>query len=110
MLGAEMSCTLIVWLTVCDEMPHVSCATAFHVIVRLYVPVQDPGVVTSLTTTICAEQLLVTVGVANAGAVPHWIVEGAGSELIVGVQQSLLQFVSFVLVPEQPPAHVDARR
>ena len=62
-----MQLTVMVWVTVPDSLPHTS--TAFQVLVRVEVPVQLPGVVTSLTSTTlgAGAQLSVAVGAVNSG-------------------------------------------
>src|SRR5450759_3821555 len=49
-VGAVMSWTVMLWLTVPDGLPQAS--TAFQVLVCTEVPAQAPGAVTSLTSTI----------------------------------------------------------
>ncbi len=80
--GAVISCTVIVWLAVA-VLPQSS--VAVHVLVMLYVPAHDPGVVTSFdVSATLLSHASVAVGVANDGAAGQLIVDGAGSVEITG--------------------------
>src|SRR5204863_362492 len=84
MLGLVTSCTVMLWLTVPDSLPQAS--TAFQVLVRVKVPVQFPGVLTSLTSTTAGAgaQLSVAVGGVKTGTAGQLIVASAPAALMVG--------------------------
>ena len=86
--GGVVSSTLIV----CDALvtfPHAS--VAVHVLVILYAPGHDPGMVTSEKVSVGVPQLSAAVGVVHDGAPEHSIVDGAGrAEITGGVISSTL--------------------
>jgi len=79
--GGVVSSTVMV----CDALatfPHAS--VAVHVLVILYEPGQDPGVVTSAKVRVGVLQLSVAVGVVQEGVPEHSIVVGPGNGDITG--------------------------
>ena len=98
MTGGVVSSTLIV----CDALvtfPHAS--VAVHVLVILYEPGHDPGMVTSVKVSVGVLQLSVAVGVVHDGVPEHSIVDGAGSAEITGsvVSSTLIVWDAFVTLP-----------
>ena len=66
--GGVVSSTLIVWDALVT-LPHAS--VAVHVLVILYEPGQDPGMVTSAKVNVGVPQLSVAVGVVHVGVPEH---------------------------------------
>lgn len=81
-VGGVTSCTCINWEAV-EELPHPS--VAVHVLVVVYVPGHDPGMVVSLNNNVNAlPQLSVAVATANTGVAGQLIVVGAGKAAMTG--------------------------
>ena len=81
-VGGVVSMTTTVWLQLA-LLPEQS--VAVHVRVLLYVPGQDPGVVTSTNvTTGAGSHVSVAAGGGNTGVAGHWIGEGAAGQTITG--------------------------
>src|ERR1043166_7804003 len=104
-LGLATCCTTIVWLTRPDSLPQAS--TAFQVLVRVNVPVQLPGVVTSLTSTTvgAGAQLSVAVGGVKTGVAGQSMVASGPAALIMGATSSLTVMIC-VQVSKLPQASV----
>ena len=97
--GGTVSSTLIVWEAVVI-FPHAS--VAVHVLVILYEPGQEPGVLTSAKVSVGVPQLSVAVGVVHDGIPEHSIVVGAGSAEITGgtVSSTLIVCEAVVIFPQ----------
>ena len=87
-VGGVVSITFTVWLQLA-LLPHAS--VAFQVLVRLYVPAQAPGVVTSeiSETTGAGSQTSVAVGTVKIGVAGHWIVAPVAQVSVGGVVSSV---------------------
>jgi predicted RecA/RadA family phage recombinase len=99
MTGAVISWTLMV-CEVVELLPHSS--VAVHVRVRLYEPVQAPGVVTSLCVREkTLPQLSVAVATANTGEAGQLMVEGAGNAAKTGavISWTLMVWEALELLP-----------
>ena len=80
--GGVISCTLMVWEAV-EILPHRS--VAVHVLVTLYVPAHDPGVLTSLNVREdTLPQRSDAVAVTNEGEAGQFMVLGDGSAEMTG--------------------------
>jgi Ni,Fe-hydrogenase III small subunit len=97
--GGVVSFTLMV----CDAivtLPHAS--VAVHVLVMLYEPEHEPGVVTSANVNVGVLQLSVAVGVVHEGVPEHSIVVGPGRGEITGgvVSSTLIVWEALVTFPQ----------
>src|SRR5205823_3651283 len=95
-VGAVVSTTVMVWLTLPLELPLQSVASQVRVSVK--VPGQVPGVVTSLTRfTVAPPQVSEAVGGVKLGVVGHWMVALAPAAPIVGAVVSTTVMVWLTL-------------
>jgi len=97
--GGTVSSTSIVCAAVLI-FPHAS--VAVHVLVILYEPGQEPGVLTSAKVNVGVPQLSVAVGVVHDGVPEHSIVVGAGSAEITGgtISSTLIVCEAVVIFPQ----------
>ena len=87
-----------------DELPHPS--VAVHVLITLYEPAQAPFVVTSVKVKLIElPHISEAVAVANTGVAGQLIVEGAGSDAMIGAEMSCTLIVCD-LVDELPQLSV----
>jgi Ni,Fe-hydrogenase III small subunit len=77
-------------------------SVAVHVLVILYEPAQEPGVVTSANVNVGVLQLSVAVGVVHDDVPEHSIVVGPGRGEITGgvVSSTLIVCAAFVTLPQ----------